>query len=242
MLKIKFTGTMASTVEKLFSCSVVCLVIVWLLKPAAGQTRCSVAVPVPDLGYCDAVGALEENADASIHETRGRVIGMADYQEDAFKLFDEQITSILNQSTVSDSEVRDIEEEVNTMKRLLSTMQSVQAVSSRQSAGGHHVSGRRKRAALSALPPGQQKMIDNLKLSFQQSLANVLLMLQNVSKSVADDTTQNAAYHTRLQQDLSTNQKALNVLEQQLQSIDTAIKAVAASRNTGNSFGFLFVH
>lgn len=222
---------MAAAVGYLFSCSLTVLFL-FVLKPVRSQTKCSISVPVPHLGVCDAVGALEENTEASVHEARGKISGMKEYQDDTFKLFDSQITSYLNQSSRSESEIRDIEEEISTLKRFLGNIQALQTFTGT----GSNVSAVRRSKRAATLPPSQQTILDNAKLSFQTSLSDILLRLQNMTQILADDKTQYDTYHRRLVQELNTNQRGLNIVEQQLQGIDASIKAVLSQRFKGKLY------
>jgi len=178
------------------------------------------------------VGVLEDNTDASVHETRGRIDVMQEYQGDTFKLFDQQITTILTGSTSSDADINDITEEINTLKRALRNLQGgLQVLYPPHDELLAEDSGRVKRAA--SLPPAQQQAIDAANLSFQTSVARVLLRLQNISKSIADENSQNNAMHSRLLQELAGNQRALSLVERQMNNVDAAVNALMKQRNMG---------
>lgn len=221
---------MAVLIRQLFY-HVSIVLLLHFVYPARAQTRCSIQVPVPDLGYCEAVGALEENTEIQVHETRGRISGIQDYQEDTFKLFDDQFTKMVNQTTFSDAEIKDIEEEIATMKRVLAHVQTLQAVPGTSTSTN---SSRRGKRAVTSLSPGQQNQLDAANTTFQNALADVLQKLQNISKTLENDEKNSQALHVRLQQEIAKNQRALNILEQQLLVVDSTIKATLPRGSSGN--------
>lgn len=211
---------------------------------SGAQTQCSVKVPVPDLNYCDAAGLLEEHVDAHVHETRGRVQAVQDYQRDTFKLFDQQFTVILNESTNTDVDIRDVEEHIVTLKRVFNTFQSLQATTEQPqvfpevfSTDEPEVGSRRqKRAAPTTTNPTQQAL-DSAKAAFQQQLASITQKLQNIASSIANDVAQSTAYHTKLQTMLATNQQYLTTTEQQIKLIDTAVMNALKSKTIATGGG-----
>lgn len=190
-----------------------------------GMTQCSLKIPVPDLSYCEAIGSLEEHVDADMHETRGRVKAIQDYQMDSFKLLDQQINLVLKESTSTDEDIKDVEEEIHTIKRFVNNLQPNDEMP--------EMSGWRQKRAAPSTPGPSQQLLNNAKASFQQSVASVLQKLQNISSSIAGEVTQNTAVHQQLLQELFTNQKALVSSEQQLQSLDTAIRNALNSTGPG---------
>ena len=211
------------------ACYTLCIVVVQMARSANSQTSCSIRVPVPGMDYCDAVGALEQTTDTRVHETRGRIHGMQDYQDDTFKLFDQQFTEMINKTTYSDAEVKDIEEELATLKRVLDTLQTMQTAITGNTGSTNNTSRRSKRA-LTSLPPGQQQQLDKAKLSFQQSLADVLQKIQNISKTLSDDAANAATFHAHLQQELVKNQRGLTIVEQLIIKADAELTAAAVAR------------
>lgn len=200
---------------------------VWLVTigmPINAMTQCSLKVPVPDLNYCEAIGSLEEHVDADVHETRGRVKAVQDFQMDSFKLLDQQINLILNDSTSTDEDIKDVEEEIYTIKRFVNNLPNDEMP---------EMSGTRQKRAAPSTPGPSRQLLNNAKANFQQSVASVLQKLQSISSSIASEVAQNTALHQQLLQELSTNQKALVAAEQQLQSLETATRNALNSTGSG---------
>lgn len=188
-------------------------------RVAAAQTKCSLKVPVPDLSYCDATGTLEEHVDGNVHETWGRIRAVQDYEHDSFKLIDQQFAVAMNESTNTDIHIRDVEEEIRTLKRVINQLQTMQTNDEKPEVRDV----RRKRAATQAPTPSQQSL-NAAKAAFQQNLANVMQKLQGISTSIANEAAQSVALHSNLQKKLAANQQTLTATERQLHSLDTAIR------------------
>lgn len=194
----------------------------------SAKTQCSLKIPVPDLNYCDAIGFVEEHVDADMHETRGRIRAVQDFQFDSFKLLDGQINAIMNESTSTDENINDVEEEILVLKQFVETYLDVQADDTVPKVDGT----RQKRAATSS-PNQIQQQLNTAKASFQQDVTKVLQKLQSISSSIANEVSQSSAIHLRLVQELSNNQQTLTATEQQLQSLETAVRNALNTTRTG---------
>lgn len=206
---------------------VVLLIFVFgLMTCVAAQTQCSLKVPVPDLSYCDASGILEEHVDANVHETRGRIRAVQDYELDSFKLFDQQFTVAMKESTNTDIDIRDVEEDILTLRRVISHLQTMQT--NDEIPEVHD--GRQKRAAPQA-PTTSQQSLSAATTVFQQNLASVMQKLQGISSSITNEVAKSVALHSKLQKELATNQQTLAATERQLHSLETSIRT--AVKTTG---------
>ncbi|XP_045215457.2 uncharacterized protein LOC123565722 [Mercenaria mercenaria] len=205
------------------------LVVVCLLSyivSASAMSQCSLKVPVPDLTYCDATGTLEEHIDADVHETRGRVKAVQDYQHDSFKLFDQQLNTIVEDST-TDMDILDVVEEIQTLKRFVTSLSEQQELP--------EISDKRQKRAAPSTPNQTQQLLNSAQATFQKNLASIKQKLASISSSIAKDAAQSSAIHTKLLQDLAKNQQSLTATEQQLQTLDTAVRNALTSTGTGVS-------
>ncbi|XP_052791822.1 uncharacterized protein LOC128225969 [Mya arenaria] len=210
-----------------------CWVLVSALPVVLCQTQCSIKVPVPNLGFCDAVGALEEHVDGDVYETRGRVLGLMDYQLDSFILFDQQFKSIINESSTSEANVKDIEEEIDTLKRSLKTLEILHSEAEDEESISDESVFRVRRAA-NQLPSVQQQQVDAAQASFAQALASVLLQIQTADRTLAAKVQNDTAYHVRLQQELTANEQDISSLEKKLNTLEAAVKQALAAATKGN--------
>lgn len=216
-----------SVVQLLLACA--------FLGSAAAQTTCSLKIPVPNLGYCDAIGALEEHVDAELYETRGHVSVMNDYQMDAFKLIDQQIRHILSESSMSESSVLDIQEELEVLKRGMKRLEKMHLEA--QQSDEDETSSFSRRA--SSIPASQQKEIDDARTTFAQALAQVLMQVQTADKRLADEVRKDGIYHQQLLKELSDNERKLQQLEKELNTLEQTIQKAAVQGNKGRQALFL---
>jgi septal ring factor EnvC (AmiA/AmiB activator) len=183
-------------------------------------------VPVPDISFCDATGALEEKVDANIYETSGRVKAVQDFQYDAFELFNHQLTTLLDDSKSTDMNIHDVEEEILTLKRFVSRVLS-DSVNDEIPA----ISGTRHKRAASVNQT--QQLLNSAKATFQQELAKITNKLAIISSSIAKEAVQTTAIHTKLLNELTSNQQTLTTTEQQLKVLDTTIRNVLKTTKPG---------
>ncbi|KAH3833722.1 uncharacterized protein LOC127879252 [Dreissena polymorpha] len=209
----------------------ICLTVLFcalvLVFPTSAQTRCSLMIPVPDLGFCDAIGALEEHVDADLNEARGRMNVMREYEHDVFRQFNQQFTEIQNHTGISDLSIDDIDREISTLKRFVDTLLEMQT---RAANAAVNNTSRVKRA--SSLPPAQQQLVDAAQQTFHQALAGVINQIQAAATTVADDATKDKAFHAKLQLELTSNQRALQQIEQQIHALDAAIQNALSQKKT----------
>lgn len=190
------------------------------------MSQCSVKVPVPDISFCDATGALEEKVDANIYETSGRVKAVQDFQYDAFELFNHQLTTLLDDSTSTDMNIHDVEEEILTLKRFVSRV-----LSDSVNDEIPEISGTRHKRAASVNQT--QQLLNSAKATFQQELAKITNKLAIISSSIAKEAAQTTAIHTKLLNELTSNQLTLTTTEQQLNALDTTIRNVLKTTKPG---------
>lgn len=202
------------------ACALICFVKV------AAISQCSLKVPVPDVSFCDASGTLEESMDASIHETRGRAKAVQEFQQDSLESFKQQITAMLEDSTNTDMDLHDVEEEIMTLKRFVTNVLSHPIYDELPGSGG----SRHKRAAPVS---SSQQLLNSAKASFQQELTRITNQLAIISSSLAKDVAQSSALHAKLLKELFTNQQSLTATEQQLKTLDTAIRNALKTAKPG---------
>lgn len=194
----------------------------FLFMHTASQTLCSVKVPVPDLGYCQAVGSIEEHLERSIFETTGRVQMMKDYGFEAFNLLKEQIRKMNEDSTNTERYIRKTEQEIVALKTFLPTLKDVHT---KMLALKDEQHDRGKRAALSLSDP-VQLLLDKTKQNFQEHLAGVMKDLQVLSKSITDEITRNYLFQTKLQNDIKANQMSIDDVERQLRTFGNLTNSI----------------
>ena len=208
------------------------IVFVCSIAFVKSQTYCALRVPVPNRGYCDVSGTLEENIVSDVYETNGGIKGVQAYNEDIFKLFDQQFTSMVQQYNSTETNVRQIEEELAALKDILTTIHTIQEFDEVRTDDIYDIH-RNKRAVTNA-PSAQQQLLDAARKSFKGSIAAITQKLQSLSKQLTDELNKNAVTHSQMETELATNQLALTSTEQQLAAIETAIQQLAKTSSTGN--------
>ena len=206
------------------------VILQFIFKVGHSQTYCSYRVPVPDLDVCDASGGLEENISSAVYETKGNVDGMQDYQEENFNLMDQQINTIVSQRDQVDTNILDITEELNTLKRSLGGIGTTQA----QLHGSTQTSHQRGKRAVAS----SSQLLNDLnvaKQSFQQTVISLEGKLQNLAKQVENNEKQNAAIDKSYQTQLAKNQQEILAAEAQLTTITNTIQQIG----TGSSGQYL---
>ncbi|KAL4227456.1 hypothetical protein ACF0H5_012900 [Mactra antiquata] len=205
------------------------LLLLSISTHSVAKTTCVLTVPVPSLDVCDATGTLEEYVDASVHETRGRIKSMQDNGFDIFEIFNEQINRIVNESTNSDMNIKDAQEEILVLKRYITALQAGQVSATTQAS-----IGRRKRAVITTPSTQTIQSLKAANASFQHTVANLMLKLNNISTNIRSEMTNSDQVHIRLQQELTANFQALNTLEQQIKSLSSKVlSALPVSSNKG---------
>ena len=199
----------------------VVLILQVSLHVGYSQTYCSYRVQVPDLDICDASGGIEENINSDVYETKGNINGMQDYQNDNFKLLDEQISTIVKERDQVETGILDITEEINTVKRALGSIGGMQAL---LNASSNH---RGKRATTSTTQ--LMNDLDAAKLAFQQSVINLEGKLRNLAKQVEDNEKQNAAIDAIYRNELASNQQKISDADTQLTAIINIVQQNAAA-------------
>ena len=188
------------------------------------QTVCTYRVPVPDLDVCDASGGLEDNINAGVFEVKGNIRGMQDYQSDNFKHLDQQINKVLKVTGRVDTEISDIGNELDTLKRTFGNIQSLQTHGN-STITTPNLSGRGKRA----VPNNQLAQdLNAVKQAFQQSVLALDTKLRILGQQVKTFEQQTTATHRRYQTQLTQNQQTLTTTETQLTAITQTVNSLTA--------------
>ena len=211
------------------------LVLAFVIKPGQSQTVCTYRVPVPDLDVCDASGGIEDNINAGMFEVKGNINGMQDYQADNFKLMDQQINRVVKVTDQVNTEISDIGNELETLKRTLTNIQTLQT-HLHSNGTSPNSSGRGKRAASTKNQLSQD--LDAVKQAFQQSVIALDTQLQTLAQQVTKFEQQTTTAHRRYQTQLAQNQQDLNATETQLTTIARTVQSLAASGTSEYDFPF----
>ena len=210
----------------LHKASFLILIFTFVTKHGQSQTVCTYRVPVPDLDVCDASGGIEDNINGEMFEVKGNIHGMQDYQTDNFKYMDQQINKVVKVTGQVDTEISDIRNELETIKRTFANIQTLQTHSN-SNVTSQNSSGRGKRAVSSSNQLVQD--LDAVKQAFQQSVLALDTKLRILGQQVRKFEQQTTSTHRRYQTQLAQNQQDLTATETQLTAITQTVQSLAAS-------------